>query len=383
MAATGGTALMFAANAGHANVTELLLKHKADLDARVHATPEYIEREAAKIAAGDSTVEPHKDGVTALMLASLNGYKEVVRILLKAGAKVALRDEGDESALTNAVAGNYGDIAFELVEAGADPDDTYTDDAGTLHNLLWDAVAVGNEKFAKLLATKGASTEATDTSGVTPLINAAHRGYVDSALALLQAGANVTAHNDELITPLIAAANGGHIDIVTQLVAHEAPINWLDKDGTSALMASSIRGYIDVLNVLVEAGADVNIQNDDGHTALFFAYNSRAQVGQLLDKYISMTATNGAEEDEAVEKDDAAAEAANIFRQAFDNHTKCTQTLIKVGADVSLKDKEGRIAIDFDYSPKDVLMAAVGEEALADAAASAAKAKRGSGKTEF
>jgi ankyrin repeat protein len=61
---------MFAAGGGHNDTTRLLLDSKADVNVVVQATPEYIEQVAKAIAEGKEDVEPHKDGVTALMVAA-------------------------------------------------------------------------------------------------------------------------------------------------------------------------------------------------------------------------------------------------------------------------------------------------------------------------
>ena len=83
VAASGGTALMFAAAGGHSDVVRLLLgpPHAASVDVnrKVAATPEYIDQVAKAIADGNEEVEPHKDGVTALMVAAQGGHLEVGR----------------------------------------------------------------------------------------------------------------------------------------------------------------------------------------------------------------------------------------------------------------------------------------------------------------
>mmetsp|Transcript_2785 Transcript_2785/g.9461 ORF Transcript_2785/g.9461 Transcript_2785/m.9461 type:complete len:149 (-) Transcript_2785:89-535(-) len=94
------------------------------------------------------------------------------------------------SALANAAQKNHGDVAYELVARGADPDDAgFVDDDAVAHNLLWDAVAAGNEAFAALLVAKGAACGAADARGSTALVNAAHKGLNATVDALLAGGA--------------------------------------------------------------------------------------------------------------------------------------------------------------------------------------------------
>ena len=82
VAKSGGTALMFAAGGGHNETTRFLLQQQADPNVVVQATPEYIQQVAKAIADGKEDVEPHKDGVTALMVAAQGGMTVVVLLLI-------------------------------------------------------------------------------------------------------------------------------------------------------------------------------------------------------------------------------------------------------------------------------------------------------------
>ena len=281
---------MFAAGAGYAEVCELLLSQTpaADVNKVVKATPEYIDQVAEAIAKGSEAVEPHKDGVTSLHVAALGGHLEVVKMLLEKGALPRVKDDEDQTPLLNAVSGNFGDVAFALVEGGADPNDVYVDEDQKAHNLLWDSIVVENTKFAALLVQKGADLSHRDEHNVTVLIQAAHKGQEDVVAALVerQSEIDVSAANDEGITALIAAASEGHHEIASTLITKTGlDVNVKDKDGTNALMAAAVRGHKEVVEVLLKYNANVNDQNVDGHTALMFAYNGRNQVASLLDKY--------------------------------------------------------------------------------------------------
>ena len=66
----GQTALMLAAHAGHSEVVETLIAHRANLNITA------------------------KFGLSALMLAIIAGYPEIARLLAKAGADLSLRGSG-------------------------------------------------------------------------------------------------------------------------------------------------------------------------------------------------------------------------------------------------------------------------------------------------
>eukprot|EP01035_Chromulina_nebulosa_P017130 gene17130-22644_t len=337
IAKSGGTAIMFAAGSGHNETVKFLIESGADVNIVVQATPEYIEQVSKAIAEGKTDVEPHKDGVTALMVACEGGYLEIVKMLVNAGALVDIVDDEDMTPLLNAVKKSHFDIALYLIENGANPNDSYLDDKGKAHNLLMDSILTSNGNFSLALVNKGANLSYVDDDGVSPLTQAAYLGFKDVVDALIANGADANNANIEGITPFIAAASEGHIDILKSLIATgKIDVNSKDKDGTNALMAAAVRGHTDVINLIIENGVDVNSQNVDGHTALMFAYNGKNQIETLLDKYkdyISESTDN----------------STQLIKDALKTHIDVVNILLKNGADPLLKDLEGHIAIDFDY----------------------------------
>ena len=111
----------------------------------MQATPEYLLKVQKELAEGKDDAEPHKNGLNALMLAAQNGHLRVVHAMAKAadsGGTIATimghKDADGLSALTHAVKGKHMDVAKFLLDLeGADPDDTYVDEAtGQEVNLL-------------------------------------------------------------------------------------------------------------------------------------------------------------------------------------------------------------------------------------------------------
>ena len=96
----GWTPLMLAASAGNLPVTETLLNHGAEIDARVIG--------------GEQT-----EGMTALMAAALHGHSGVMRLLMDHGANVQLRATGGFTALTLAASKGYADCVDFLIKKGA------------------------------------------------------------------------------------------------------------------------------------------------------------------------------------------------------------------------------------------------------------------------
>lgn len=325
VAKSGGTAVMFAAGGGHNETTKFLIEKGADVNVVVRATPDYIEQVAKAIAEGKEDVEPHKDGVTALIVAAQGGHYGCVELLVKAGARVDVKDDEELTPMLSAVKGNFFDVAQYLLEHGANPNDIYVDEKQKTHNLLLDAVVAGNTDLAILLINKGADITYTDTDGVSIVTQAAYQGQLEVVKALLAKNADINAANNEGINALIAAASEGYLEVVQALLATgKADINSKDKDGTNALMAASVRGHKTVVKELIEKGAEVNAQNVDGHTALMFAYNGKNQVETLLDKYSDYMK-------------EASDNSTQIIKEALQTHIDVIDFLKKNGANSDLK----------------------------------------------
>jgi ankyrin repeat protein len=207
-----------------------------------------------------------------------------------------------------------------------------------------DAIVIGNSDFALVLIEKGASVTYSDSDGVTVITQAAYHGLTAVVEALIKKDVDLTVSNAEGINPLIAAASVGHTDIVKLLLATGGcSINSKDKDGTNALMAAAVRGHKGVVDVLLSNGVDMNSQNADGHSALMFAYNGKNQVQTLLDKYSEYMK----------ESNDT---STKIIKDALQTHVDVVDLLLKNGADITLKDNDGHVALDFDYKQPELIV---------------------------
>jgi len=76
----------------------------------------------------------------------------------------------------------------------------------------------GHAVVVTALLEAGASVDAVDKEGGTPLHYAAGHGHADVARALLEAGASVRAANQQRKTPLHLAADQGHTEVSTALL---------------------------------------------------------------------------------------------------------------------------------------------------------------------
>jgi ankyrin repeat protein len=109
------------------------------------------------------------------MWAAFNGHEETVRILLKCGADIALRDDMGRTALMySSTAPSPGTVRL-LLDAGADVNQRDTDEGFT---ALMFAAAEGNDEVVKLLLDAGADSGLKDVDGDTALDFATKRGQL-------------------------------------------------------------------------------------------------------------------------------------------------------------------------------------------------------------
>lgn len=117
--AFGDDALLLATFAGHEAIVDILLAKGASLSTNPHAwTPLHYAAYAGHtrlvvkfLALGAQVNSVTANGLTALMIASMNGHKDVVRTLLQHKADSSLRDDNGLSATDHAVAKQNTDIA--------------------------------------------------------------------------------------------------------------------------------------------------------------------------------------------------------------------------------------------------------------------------------
>jgi ankyrin repeat protein len=147
-------------------------------------------------------------GETPLMVAARGGYAGVVEQLLAKDAKVGVRGTRSQTALMWAVSQKHPDVVKMLLEHGADvqarsdvwsemmavPPHGYPGYNRQIphggETALMFAARVGDLESAKLLVGAGAHVNDTDAWGVSATVLAAHSGYRDLVLFLLDKGAD-------------------------------------------------------------------------------------------------------------------------------------------------------------------------------------------------
>jgi ankyrin repeat protein len=301
------TALMWAAGEGHAEVLTLLVAHGADVRTRLPS------------------------GFTALLFAAREGKSAAVKALLAAGAHVndaiSTKEKTDGRDATNgtsavllAVENGHFELALDLIEAGADPNDA-RNGFTALHTLSWvrkaprgddesgqpppqtsgrvssldfarRLVAAGADVNAPLAAgAKGRNTGSLGLKGATPFLLAAKTADLLLMQLLGELGADPQRPNADGATPLMAAAGiaclapdedaGTEAECVAAceyLLGLGADPNAVDHRGQTAMHGAAFKSLPRVARLLATRGAKIEVwnqKNDRGWTPLLIAQGFR------------------------------------------------------------------------------------------------------------
>ncbi len=189
-----------------------------------------VEAANLLLESGADSLRPNAQGITPIVLATVNGNVPMVQLLLKKG--VPLHSYYNNMPLMH-VAAQAGQLAMltALKEAGTDVNIRDAAKRTPLHI----AAEQGNPEVVQWFLDNGAELEAKDSEGYTPFHNAVLNGQEAVFTVLQEAGADLNSHNDLGLTPYLTAAGAGKVRLMKALQAAGANTQALTRQGLTAL----------------------------------------------------------------------------------------------------------------------------------------------------
>ncbi|HZS45651.1 MAG TPA: ankyrin repeat domain-containing protein [Blastocatellia bacterium] len=168
------------------------------------------------------------NGVSAILLATYYGRKEIAELLLNSGLELD---------------------AFEASATGQ------------------------TERLKRLLQKDPSLVNQYSNDGFFPLGLASYFGHKGAVIVLLENGADVkmAANNPTKVTSMHAAASGQHVEIAQILIQHGVDVNARQQNSYTPLHSVAASGSVEFAKLLIDNGADLNTKSDDGKTALSMA----------------------------------------------------------------------------------------------------------------
>ena len=183
-----------------------------------------------------------------LHYSSWRGHKDVVQLLLDAGAEPNKEDKKGFTPLYPAAVVGHKDVVLLLLDRGADPKKGGGHGRGL--NPLLGASCYGHKDVVQLLVDRGVDPNKEKEDGATSLHLAAQKGYKLVVQLLLDRGAEPDHANIHGWTPLHEASYEGHKEVIQLLLIRGADRNNLSVDGRTPLSLALIRGHADTVNIL-------------------------------------------------------------------------------------------------------------------------------------
>lgn len=325
---------------------------------------------------GSSPLCLDNDGVTPIHLAAYKGFQEIISLLLKKGrVPIDFTDRDGDTALHKASFSGKEKCISYLLKKKANVNSKNQEGNTPLHFASYQ----GRTKCVKLLLDNGADIDSLTCGELTPIQCAIYNGHVSTTQLLLQKGCNLNLSTTMGTTPLHSAAVRGNKKIVELLLSSggQGLIEERDEEGNTPLLLAAVNSHIDILKLLVEVGeASVLSKNNKGATALHFSLYSRSHgcTKYLIEKGADLNAQYPGGLDYtplhiAVQKGDLhgikclTSKGCDVNIQnrlgqtglhlaVLQQNTQCCSSLIRSGADESIKDQNDMTPLDYAHKSK-------------------------------
>lgn len=257
-------------NPERANLRRKVFEAARDgIDVTLNALLTKIPRDEVKSLL-DGLIEEGQMECTPLIIASMNGHENILKLLLK-NYRPNVEVEG---------AVEFGGYLIEGTTA------------------LWCAAGFGHINCVRTLVGSGADVDHPTKAFSTPLRAACFDGRLDIVRFLVEHGADVNIPNKFSNSCLMIAAYKGHLSIIEYLLSLNCDPDGKAKCGGTALHFAAETGHLEIFKCLLEHGAQLS-KNSFGMTPL----NSAAErtKGNIVEYLVSTDHASEMEKIEALE----------------------------------------------------------------------------------
>ncbi|UYM03437.1 ankyrin repeat domain-containing protein [Solicola gregarius] len=279
--------------------TVLSDERQAELDSRLieAAWDNHVSRVRRLIEDGADVNAKDDTEQSAYLVATSEGYDDLLDLTLRHGADVTSLDSFDGTGLIRAAERGHAGVVGRLIQADID--------VNHVNNLGWtalhEAIVLGDGSgryvdTVRTLVAGGADVRLPSAQdGVAPIDHATRKGYdavaetlraalderpiarpdqalldaaasgdADRAALAIRAGAELEVGDERGRTPLLVAVTNDRIDVARLLVALGADPDALDDQHDTPWLVTGVTGSVPMLEALLSADPDLSIRNRYG-----------------------------------------------------------------------------------------------------------------------
>ncbi|CAM1295460.1 Uncharacterised protein g1290 [Pycnogonum litorale] len=270
---------------------EMTALHYASMNGNEVAVKELLVVDKKYGAAVDIEMKTRQN-MTALHLAAVSSHKEIVDILLNAGADPLPVDRKGETVLHHAALSGQIEIVkliFKHIERnGGDflAKEFVTRKCKEGNTVLHVATDCGHSEIVKFILKAGCSANISRKSLIYPLHLAAENDDVATMKLLMDGAAEVDCLNITKETPLHRAAVYDCVDAIDYLISKGGDKEKKDKDGMTPLLSAAYCGSPEAVKALIKHKSNLTAVDKNDRTAVYLATdeNSTECVEALLGK---------------------------------------------------------------------------------------------------
>ncbi|XP_046550763.1 ankyrin-1-like [Haliotis rubra] len=198
-------------------------------------------------------------GMTPVLFAAREGYKDVFDFCVCAGGNVSVVDSHGNNILHLASLGGHMPMVKYLVSQNITAINSRGISGRTPVML---AAANGYRYLFDFLVSKGGEASLVDANGKSVLHLASLGGHLDMVKYILSQNF-VDIKGKEIYgrTPLMSAAIGGHLDVFRVLMSEGSNASLVDGSGNNILHLASLNGHLDMVKYILSQNiVDINVR---------------------------------------------------------------------------------------------------------------------------